>query len=101
MKNNTEIVVLGGGCFWCTEALFRMLRGVNSVTSGYAGGTLKNPTYEDVCTGLTGHAEVIKVEFNPDVIPYHDVLDFFGIFTIPQRSIVRVQIQELNIVQLF
>jgi peptide-methionine (S)-S-oxide reductase len=77
MKINTETAVLGGGCFWCTEALFRRLRGVISVVPGYAGGTTKNPSYDDVCMGGTGHAEVIKVEFNPDIIPYRDLLDIF------------------------
>lgn len=77
MKSNQETTVLGGGCFWCTEALFRMLRGVLSVTPGYAGGTTKNPTYEEVCSGTTGHAEVIRIVFDPDIIPYHDILDIF------------------------
>ena len=61
-----EMAVFGGGCFWCTEAVFDELRGVRSVVSGYAGGATKNPTYEQVCSGQTGHAEVIKIEFDPD-----------------------------------
>ncbi len=67
-------IVLGGGCFWCTEAIFKMLRGVSSVTPGYAGGSIENPTYEQVCSGKTGHAEVIKVDFNPAVIPLQEVM---------------------------
>ena len=72
-----KIAVFGGGCFWCTEALFKMLRGVTSVTPGYAGGTVKNPSYYDVSAGQTGHAEVIRIEFDPTVIPYKDLLDIF------------------------
>ena len=63
--NATETATLGGGCFWCTEAIYQMLPGVKSVTSGYAGGTTENPTYKQVCDGQTGHAEVIQIEFDP------------------------------------
>jgi peptide-methionine (S)-S-oxide reductase len=74
-----EIAVFGGGCFWCTEAVFKMLRGVSSVLPGYAGGTTKNPTYGDVSGGKTGHAEVIQIEYNPKLIRYQDLLTvFFG-----------------------
>lgn len=74
-----EIAVLGGGCFWCTEAVFKMLRGIISVEPGYTGGTVPNPTYEQVCTGDTGHAECVRVEFNPKEITYRDILTvFFG-----------------------
>lgn len=73
------IAVFGGGCFWCTEAVFGMLRGVKSVRPGYAGGTTENPTYEDVSTGLTGHAEVIEVVYDPQAVSYQDLLAvFFG-----------------------
>ena len=72
-----ETVVLGGGCFWCTEAIFRMLKGVQSVEPGYAGGTTKNPTYEQVSGGGTGHTECIKIEFNPEEISYRDLLTVF------------------------
>jgi peptide-methionine (S)-S-oxide reductase len=75
--NHLETATLGGGCFWCTEALFQMLPGVKSVTSGYAGGTKANPTYQDVCSGRTGHAEVIQVEFDPGVVSYDKVLATF------------------------
>jgi peptide-methionine (S)-S-oxide reductase len=75
--NQTELATLGGGCFWCTEAIYQMLPGVKSVTSGYAGGHTPNPTYEQVCTGDTGHAEVIQVEFDPGVISYEKILDAF------------------------
>jgi peptide-methionine (S)-S-oxide reductase len=75
--NKTELATLGGGCFWCTEAIFQMLPGVKSVTSGYAGGTKDNPTYKEVCTGNTGHAEVIQVEFDPKVVSYEKILDTF------------------------
>lgn len=71
------VAVFGGGCFWCTEAIFKMLRGVISVEPGYAGGTTVNPTYEQVCTGTTGHAEVIRIEYDPTVIKYEDLLAVF------------------------
>jgi peptide-methionine (S)-S-oxide reductase len=77
MENNREIAVFGGGCFWCTEAVFAELRGVLSVMPGYAGGTKQNPTYEQVCTGTTGHAEVIHIEFNPQEIAFNDLLTVF------------------------
>jgi len=72
-----ETAVFGGGCFWCTEAVFEELKGVNAVESGYAGGSMDNPSYEDVSGRETGHAEVIKVEFDPNVIAYRDLLDVF------------------------
>ena len=77
MDQKTEIAVLGGGCFWCTEAVFERLNGVVSVMPGYAGGTVANPTYEQVCTGQTGHAEVARVEYDPSRISYHDLLVVF------------------------
>ena len=72
-----EIATLGGGCFWCLEAVFTDLRGVHSVTSGYAGGHVPNSTYKQVCTGTTGHAEVVQVRFDPDEITYGDLLRIF------------------------
>lgn len=73
----TETATLGGGCFWCTEAIYRALKGVESVESGYSGGHVKNPSYQDVCTGETGHAEVIQIKFNPQVISYGEILEVF------------------------
>ena len=79
MDKQNEIAVFGGGCFWCTEAVFKMLRGITSVLPGYAGGTTKNPTYEEVSSVNTGHTECIEVKFNPDEISYRDLLTvFFG-----------------------
>jgi peptide-methionine (S)-S-oxide reductase len=75
--NHLETATLGGGCFWCTEALFQMLNGVKSVTSGYAGGTKANPTYQEVCSGHTGHAEVIQVEYDPGAVSYDTILATF------------------------
>lgn len=72
-----ETAVLGGGCFWCTEAVFKRTAGVKRVEPGYAGGTKPDPTYEEVCTGRTGHAEVIRVTFDPDTIPYDRILEVF------------------------
>ncbi len=72
-----ETVVFGGGCFWCTEAVIKMLRGIISVTPGYAGGTKENPTYKEVTTGKTGHAEVVRIEFNSEEIGFSDLLTVF------------------------
>ncbi len=76
-QTTKEIAVFGGGCFWCTEAIFEELEGVLSVTSGYAGGSMKNPSYEDVSTGQTGHAEAIQIEYDPNIISYEDLLTVF------------------------
>jgi peptide-methionine (S)-S-oxide reductase len=72
-----EVAILGGGCFWCTEAVFQELRGVERVVSGYAGGDVPNPTYDQVCGGRTGHAEVVRVEFDPHVVSYREILQVF------------------------
>lgn len=72
-----ETATLGGGCFWCTEAIFSELAGVASVTPGYSGGTVPHPTYEQVCTGRTGHAEVVQLVFDPRTVSYHDLLTVF------------------------
>ena len=72
-----EVAVFGGGCFWCTEAIFSSLKGVMEVLPGYAGGTMPNPTYEQVCTGTTGHAEATKILFDPSQITYNDLLTVF------------------------
>lgn len=74
---DNETIVFGGGCFWCTEAVFTMLKGVKSVEPGYAGGHVANPTYEQVCGGNTGHVEVIKIVFNPDEIAFEELLRVF------------------------
>jgi peptide-methionine (S)-S-oxide reductase len=74
---DTETATLGSGCFWCTEAVFQQLRGVKSVTSGYTGGHLPNPTYDDICDGDTGHAEVVRVEFDPKVVTFSELLEVF------------------------
>lgn len=72
-----ELATFGNGCFWCTEAVFLAVKGVSKVESGYSGGTVKNPTYREVCSGLTGHAEVIRIAFDPAVISYADLLEIF------------------------
>jgi len=72
-----EVATLGGGCFWCTEAIFSEVKGVEKVEPGYAGGTVENPTYEQVCTGTTGHAEVVQITFDPQVISYRQLLTIF------------------------
>jgi peptide-methionine (S)-S-oxide reductase len=76
-KVTTEKATLGGGCFWCQEAVFEALPGVKSVVSGYSGGFIKNPSYAMVSSGETGHAEVVQIEFDPDVIPYEKLLEVF------------------------
>ena len=77
MNNNTEIVTLAGGCFWCLEAVFEMIDGVQKVVSGYAGGRTVNPTYNQVCSGTTGHAEVVQVHFDPARVSYGTILEIF------------------------
>ena len=73
----TEKATLGGGCFWCVEAVYERMPGIVSVTSGYAGGETANPTYEDICTGKTGHAEVVQIEYDPDKTSYEKIIDLF------------------------
>jgi len=80
MDTNLQTVTLAGGCFWCLEAVYDELKGVHSVESGYAGGHVDNPSYRDVCTGNTGHAEVVQIRFDPNVVSYRDLLNVF--FTI-------------------
>ena len=84
-----DFATFGGGCFWCLEAVFRPLRGVAAVVSGYAGGRVGNPTYEEVCAGRSGHAEVLQLTFDPDIIPYRTLLEIFFAFhdpTTPDRQ---------------
>jgi peptide-methionine (S)-S-oxide reductase len=76
-ENDLEIATLGGGCFWCIEAIYSEIKGVQSVTSGYSGGHVKNPSYRDVTSGRTGHAEVIQLKFDPTVISYRQILEVF------------------------
>ena len=80
MANNVELATLGGGCFWCLEAVYQQLKGVQKVVSGYAGGHDPNPTYRAVCNGTTGHAEVVQITYDPAVVTFKDILDVF--FTI-------------------
>ena len=77
MDKNNEIIVFGGGCFWCMEAVFKMIKGVISVEPGYAGGNKDNPNYQDVSLGLTGHAEVIKIEYKAQIISFENILTVF------------------------
>ncbi|MCW4467876.1 peptide-methionine (S)-S-oxide reductase MsrA [Flavobacterium sp. MFBS3-15] len=77
MNDKTETAIFAGGCFWCTEAFFTDLKGVQKVVSGYIGGKTENPTYKEVCEGYTGHAEAIKITFNPDEVAYEDLLEIF------------------------
>jgi peptide-methionine (S)-S-oxide reductase len=77
MNKQLEIATFAGGCFWCTEAIFKRLKGVYSVLPGYSGGTVVNPTYEQVCSGKTGHAEAVQIEFDSSIIPYSKLLEIF------------------------
>jgi peptide-methionine (S)-S-oxide reductase len=88
-KNSVEVATLGGGCFWCIEAAFQEIRGVINVESGYAGGTTASPTYEQVCTGNTGHAEVVQVTFDPNIISFKDILEVF--FTAHDPTTLNIQ----------
>jgi peptide-methionine (S)-S-oxide reductase len=76
-SNRSEFATIGGGCFWCTEAVYNELKGVLKVESGYSGGFVINPTYEQVCTGRTGHAEVVQITFNPTIISFREILEVF------------------------
>ena len=78
LEEAQEVAILGGGCFWCTEAVFEKIGGVTDVVSGYAGGKSKNPTYKEICTGKSGHAEVIRITFNTKVLSYTKILEIFG-----------------------
>ena len=75
--NGTAVATFGGGCFWCTEALFERVKGVSSVVSGYAGGSKEDPNYKEVCTGMTGHAEVVQVHYDPKQVSYETLLEIF------------------------
>ena len=87
MSDTLETAVFGGGCFWCIEAVFQQLRGVHEAIPGYAGGDRDQPTYKEVCTGRTGHAEVIRVRFDPDVVGYRELLEvLFSIHDPTQRN---------------
>ena len=77
MKNTIEVATLGGGCFWCIEAVFLRVKGVLSVQSGFSGGNIKNPAYREVCEGRTGHAEVCEIKFDTSIISYKELLDIF------------------------
>lgn len=76
-KTGLETATFANGCFWCTEAIFQQVKGVEKVVSGYIGGTVKNPTYREICTGLTGHAEAIQIEFDPKQVSFSDLLEIF------------------------
>ena len=76
-KNKLELATFGAGCFWCVEAIFQELKGVENVVSGYMGGEVKNPSYKEVCTGVTGHAEVCQISYNPDIISFDELLEVF------------------------
>jgi peptide-methionine (S)-S-oxide reductase len=89
MGANIQTATFGSGCFWCTEAIFQQVKGVEKVVSGYSGGKIKNPSYKEVCTGLTGHAEVVQISFDPAVISYDELLEIFWLThdpTTPNRQ---------------
>ena len=96
-----EIATLAGGCFWCLDAVFRMINGVEKVDSGYSGGDMPNPTYEQVCTGKTGHAESVQITFNPGIITYRQILEVFFTMhdpTTPNRDGANVGTQYRSVI---
>ena len=94
MDNNLALATFGNGCFWCTEAIFQRLNGVENVVPGYAGGTSENPTYYEVITGFTGHAEVIQISYNPEVISYRELLDVF--FSTNEQTTLKPQANDIG-----
>ncbi|MEA3372679.1 MAG: peptide-methionine (S)-S-oxide reductase MsrA [Campylobacterota bacterium] len=78
-----EVALIGGGCFWCIEAVYNRVEGVKSALSGYAGGARPNPTYENICSGATGHAEVVEITFDPEIIGFNEILDIFWVIHDP------------------
>ena len=100
--SDRELATLGGGCFWCLEAVFEQVEGVHSVKSGYAGGHVDSPTYKHVCTGETGHAEVVQVEFDPSLTTYGELLEiFFGIPGLGSTLFTAIQNSDLPVVKAF
>lgn len=93
-SNNQEVATLAGGCFWCMEAIFKDLKGVKQVEPGYSGGDLPHPTYEQVCTGETGHAEVVQIIFDPQVISYKELLEVF--FTVHNPTTLNRQGEDIG-----
>ena len=77
MEKNIEIATIGGGCFWCVEAVYLQIKGIEKVISGYMGGSIKNPSYREVCSGLTGHAEVCEIHFDTSLLSFEDILEIF------------------------
>ena len=100
-NNNLEEITFGGGCFWCVESCFNMLKGVQSAISGYSGGHKDNPTYQEVCTGETGHAEVVQITYDPAVISYEQLMDVFFFYMILPNLTDKGMISGLNTVPLF
>lgn len=101
MSQRTETATLGGGCFWCLEAIYQNVKGVSLVVSGYAGGSVDNPSYQAVCSGTTGHAEVMQITFDPDVISYNNILYIFWRMhdpTTPNRQAADVGTQYRSII---
>lgn len=92
--HHTETATLAGGCFWCLEAVYELMRGVETVESGYSGGDVPDPTYEQVCSGTTGHAEVVQLTFDPDVVSFRDLLHVF--FTIHDPTTLNRQGQDIG-----
>jgi len=93
MNKNQEITTLGGGCFWCLEAFFSELRGVENVVSGYSGGIVPDPSYQQVCAGATGHAEVVQITFDPDMISFKELLE--------QEKVARELIKEFELAKIW
>ena len=101
VPTTNEVATLGGGCFWCLEAVFDKLQGVASVESGYSNGKTINPTYKQVCNGDTGHAEVVRVTFDPKMISYREILEVFFAIHDPTTLTARATTRVRNIVRRF
>ena len=97
MMSNKETIYLGGGCFWCIEAIFSQVKGVYETISGYMGGKKEDAKYKNVCQGNTGHAEVVKIVFDNNIISFLKILEIFFMFMIQHQSIVRETILDHNI----
>jgi peptide-methionine (S)-S-oxide reductase len=94
-QQNMELATFGAGCFWCVEAVFERLDGVMDVQAGYTGGNVKNPSYEDICTGTTGHAEVIQITYNADVIGFDKLLNIFWVSHYGEKLLIDTEYQYL------
>ena len=100
-NNGLQLTTLAGGCFWCIEGAFTQVQGIHSAISGYMGGHTDNPSYEEICTGKSGHAEVVQLSFDTTIISYQEILEIFLLYTIQRNLTAKVMILVVNTAQLF